>query len=586
MNCKFTIAFYLQIQITGKLGLNKKNRREKIQSFARSSHHCWTKKYSETIISLQSSLNMGDSFLWKGVRKVVEQEMLTFSDPRSREAAEKYLAMGPPAKGDSWRRLNPVEWRAVSNDEEKEQYHKISHEVGHAERFLNLCTVARIGKFHQGDSLEEVLHYQQFWSDIEASDEDELRDKNAMLESLKTEHENLLAPFEWYLNEDDGCLYYTKNKQTSIIVKNCHYGTLCGDYGHDTDTMGRDEGDVPFKEEFIKEMNVSIKTSPSRRVCVVILPLLCLIEIYVPTRRQDMGFRVYMGMVYGKCIGSFRTPSATCSDDIEVEDHHVKFLSVNGTDRIVLEVDHLEGKIKNATTVTRVGKLEGEANWTVENITALTFPWIRDFISPERCFCESKVWSDEEEEDDRDDMSKLNVDEHQRFCDSQSNHPHSSVAEYLRERHELVVKISPDRKYACIYTRYWYWADMWKINDDGTVEFLYTLKRNTYRTMNNPMPCYMFTDPQNPERTLLVFNRTHGQIDVIDCETGETVHHTEPNDMFIHKTHLVRDSSGGIKLVVDGWWWQPFFGSGFYRLADLLTKPNLEFTDRSAEEDF
>lgn len=131
---------------------------------------------------------------------------------------------------------------------------------------------------------------------------------------------------------------------------------------------------------------------------------------------------------------------------------------------------------------------------------------------------------------------------------------------------DIELKVSPDKKYAAICNIHDYYTDLYKVNYNDEPEYLYSLRRNTYRTEGTKYLLEFFTSPKNPEDTLFIFNKEHGVISVCDAETGKTLHTDEPEDKFITDYKIIDNKY----IYLIGWYWTPIHFTALYKINDLL----------------
>lgn len=148
------------------------------------------------------------------------------------------------------------------------------------------------------------------------------------------------------------------------------------------------------------------------------------------------------------------------------------------------------------------------------------------------------------------------------------------VGDYDDDDNEnLQLKVSPKDKYAAVCGINKHYADFYtKHTVDGYKHYLYSLKRNTYRTENNDYVLEFFRSPIDTSKTLFIFNRDHGELGVYDANSGKQLHTDEQNDKFITSIKIINDNY----LYVTGWYWSPIFFTSIYKINDLLTKPDYE----------
>ena len=145
-----------------------------------------------------------------------------------------------------------------------------------------------------------------------------------------------------------------------------------------------------------------------------------------------------------------------------------------------------------------------------------------------------------------------------------------SINEYDDEDNEnLLLQVSPNEKYAAICNINKHYADFYTKNAvDGYKYYMYSLKRNTYRTENTDYVLEFFPSPVDKSKTLFIFNSDHGELGVYDADTGKQLHTDEQDDKFITSVKIVDDKY----LYMTGWYWAPIFFTSIYEINGLLTK--------------
>ena len=130
---------------------------------------------------------------------------------------------------------------------------------------------------------------------------------------------------------------------------------------------------------------------------------------------------------------------------------------------------------------------------------------------------------------------------------------------------DIELRVSPDNKYAALCKIHDYYADFYKVIDNEP-EYLYSLRRNTYRTEGTKYLLEFFTSPEDPNITLFIFNKEHGVISVCDAESGKTIHTDQPEDKFITDYKIIENEY----IYLIGWYWSPIFFTALYKIKDLL----------------
>lgn len=96
--------------------------------------------------------------------------------------------------------------------------------------------------------------------------------------------------------------------------------------------------------------------------------------------------------------------------------------------------------------------------------------------------------------------------------------------------------------------------------------FQYKLTKNPYRTENDKFMLLEWFKVDN--KTVFLFNLSHGCISVIDADTGKELTKTENNDMFLSEYELFDDRE---YLYATGWIWTPLSGRCVYHIPSLLS---------------
>lgn len=103
---------------------------------------------------------------------------------------------------------------------------------------------------------------------------------------------------------------------------------------------------------------------------------------------------------------------------------------------------------------------------------------------------------------------------------------------------------------------------------------IYILRKNNYRTNDDKiMLLEWFPMPDNPEKTVHIFNLEHSEISVIDADTGEKLRASHLSDTFITNYKLFDNNE---YLYIAGWCWGPFPNREIFHIPTLLTKNKIE----------
>ena len=139
------------------------------------------------------------------------------------------------------------------------------------------------------------------------------------------------------------------------------------------------------------------------------------------------------------------------------------------------------------------------------------------------------------------------------------------------ERSELTVRTSEDGQFLAVFMNRMYHADIWKVDRERRcIQYLYTLRRSNYRTMGSGM-FLEFVIRKSDGKTVLVFHAHHGQLDVLDPESGDTLHTSANDDRFI----VTYKRDGMSRFVMDCWWWGPSEENDLsVDIQELVTVPN------------
>ena len=99
----------------------------------------------------------------------------------------------------------------------------------------------------------------------------------------------------------------------------------------------------------------------------------------------------------------------------------------------------------------------------------------------------------------------------------------------------------------------------------------HTLTRNTYRLDRNMFACHWFTHPTERNKTILLYNPSHGVLALVDPETGFTIAIQDDgmDDFFIIE---VLTLSSRNRLLVCGWNFHPILAGKLFDVSDLLER--------------
>jgi hypothetical protein len=143
-----------------------------------------------------------------------------------------------------------------------------------------------------------------------------------------------------------------------------------------------------------------------------------------------------------------------------------------------------------------------------------------------------------------------------------------------KDQNALELKISPNGKYASVCNINSFYADFYKLIDDDEnsqqiPKYMYSLRRNTYRTSNTR---YLLEFFNSQDITMFIFNSEHGIISVHDVETGKVLHNDECEDKFITDYTIIDNKY----LYIIGWFWTPIHFTALYKISDLITVKDCE----------
>lgn len=82
-------------------------------------------------------------------------------------------------------------------------------------------------------------------------------------------------------------------------------------------------------------------------------------------------------------------------------------------------------------------------------------------------------------------------------------------------------------------------------------------------------------------KTFLVSNHIHGCLSILSADSGETIHTTKFDDVFILSHRLFDDNK---YLYVSGWFWSPVPIRAIFHITDMLTTPDYEPTYISCDD--
>lgn len=105
-------------------------------------------------------------------------------------------------------------------------------------------------------------------------------------------------------------------------------------------------------------------------------------------------------------------------------------------------------------------------------------------------------------------------------------------------------------------------------------EFLYSLKKNDYRTEDDDFVLLEWFDhPHDPSKTVFIFNLDHSVISVIDADTGKEIHQDKLFDVFISGYRMFDNRE---YMYISGWFWSPLPVRCIYHIPTFLKTPDYE----------
>lgn len=148
--------------------------------------------------------------------------------------------------------------------------------------------------------------------------------------------------------------------------------------------------------------------------------------------------------------------------------------------------------------------------------------------------------------------------------------------EYSSFVNKVSLKTSSNGVYAAVCNIHSFYVDVYIVKkaDDGKEcpTYLYSLRRNTYKTKDTDFLFEFFTSPSEPSKTLFIFNLNHGVISVCDAHTGQEVHTDYQDDKFITSYKIIEEYKQQY-LYIEGWYWASKFFTALYDINHLLTTP-------------
>lgn len=156
------------------------------------------------------------------------------------------------------------------------------------------------------------------------------------------------------------------------------------------------------------------------------------------------------------------------------------------------------------------------------------------------------------------------------------SYKHTSIECEYDTSDSLILKVSPNGQYAAVSNIHTYYADFYKIvqcNGEEYPKYMYSLRRNTYRSKGTNYLLEFFTSPVDNSKTVFIFNKNHGTLSVCDAETGQELHTDCEEDKFLTSYRLINEF-GQYYLYLEGWFWNPVFFTTLYKISDLLTTPS------------
>ncbi len=102
-------------------------------------------------------------------------------------------------------------------------------------------------------------------------------------------------------------------------------------------------------------------------------------------------------------------------------------------------------------------------------------------------------------------------------------------------------------------------------------KFQYSKFKNSYHTEKDEFMLLEWFEVDN--KTIFLFNDKHGLISIFDAKTGDLIHQTEDNDVFIYDYKMFDDNK---YLYISGWFWSPFPIRNIYHVPTMLTTTDYE----------
>jgi hypothetical protein len=130
------------------------------------------------------------------------------------------------------------------------------------------------------------------------------------------------------------------------------------------------------------------------------------------------------------------------------------------------------------------------------------------------------------------------------------------------------LKVSEDKQYAVVYNIARYYADFYKYNEYGEIEYLYTKKRNDKFLIE------FFKSPTNDNITLVMFYSSPGKLTLFYADTGmDMYYYTDKEDMKnITDIKMINDKY----MYMSCWYWQPEYCTYLYDIKSFLTEPDYQ----------
>jgi hypothetical protein len=504
-------------------------------------------------------------FPWLAFLRIVEEDLPNVTHPKARELIGDFVNRGWAVPPTSYRTSSLVfDHDGIRNcwDSENSCRYKGMDRIWYASHSL------LTDGFHvRSASLEECDQWEMFWKSFANGDEEEYVQKS--LAKIQDRRMDLTLPAKWFL--DDGQLFRGRNGKHDRRNTTQTCSNQVADFVSRGDGRGRAigtkyiENDRRFAD--IVQSSARLWVSPTHeRFAVVFVPLLQIIECFVATETDAEGGGQYAGVTLRWATDKTIPPELVWESETETE--AVVRIVGGSNHRLHLFANRI-GSVENLVD----GTLRSSEKSIANNDIALQDDVLRrggsEVIADYRA--NDTVLSAYDED--------LYVCAYSEAEWTEYNGAlHDSIVEgddfdlYVRARLQRRLIVSPCGRYFFVFTPYWFWGDMYERDlETGSVRYCYTLKRNAYSALSQPMIALFFTDPKSQSNSVFVFCFQHGRLSVVEPATGAIRHSTVGVDVFFQDYRVQPNKEDGKhELVICGWIWHPIECCASIKIKNLL----------------